>query len=411
MKGEWQQVTLGGICSLITDGKHGDCRDEADSGYFFLSVKDVLDNRLVYDNARQITEKDFLETHRRTNLEYGDILFTNTGTIGRMAIAPDDPRTQHTTFQKSVAILKPKRNVVVPHFLFYSLKFNNKRLSELAEGTTQKNLLLQDFRSFEIKIPPLPVQLSIANILGTLDDKIELNRKMNQTLEEIGQAIFRHWFVHFEFPNENGQPYKSSGSEMVDSDLGEIPKGWKVGKLGDIIDNFDKIRIPLSKKERESRKGQYPYYGATSIMDYIDDFLFDDVYVLMAEDGSVIDNEERPVLQYVWGKFWVNNHAHVLKGKKGIPDEFIYLLLKNSNIRHLITGAVQLKINQKNMNSLEIIIPDLDTLSKFSDIIKPIFTKYRTYSDENETLSEIRDSLLPKLMSGKIRIPMEATGK
>jgi type I restriction enzyme S subunit len=90
-------------------------------------------------NARQITEADFLETHRRTNLEPGDILFTNTGTIGRMAIASDDPRTRRTTFQKSVAILKPKRQLVEPRFLYYTLKFDNGRLSELAAGTTQKN--------------------------------------------------------------------------------------------------------------------------------------------------------------------------------------------------------------------------------------------------------------------------------
>lgn len=191
---------------------------------------------------------------------------------------------------------------------------------------------------------------------------------------------------------------------MVYSELGEIPAGWEVGKFGDIVDNFDRQRIPLSKKEREARKGNYPYYGATSIMDYVDDYIFDGIYVLMAEDGSVIDEDEKPILQYVWGKFWGNNHAHILKGKDGIPDEFIYLLLKNVNIKHLVTGAVQLKINQKNMNSLEIIIPNLDMLVKFSGIIENIFTKYRSLSNENEILTKIRDSLLPKLMSGEIDV-------
>ena len=184
MMDEWQHLTLGEICSLITDGKHGNCTNEANSGYFFLSVKDVFDNRLVYDNARQIKEEDFLETHRRTNLESGDILFTNTGTIGRMAIVPEDPRTKRTTFQKSVAILKPKRNLVIPHYLYYTLKFNNKRLSELAEGTTQKNLLLKDFRTFDVKIPPLPKQLTITHILRTLDYK---NRTQPQGKPNTGR--------------------------------------------------------------------------------------------------------------------------------------------------------------------------------------------------------------------------------
>ncbi|MGH8772560.1 MAG: restriction endonuclease subunit S, partial [Burkholderiales bacterium] len=198
MAGEWQQFTLGELCSLITDGKHGDCENEFGSGYFFLSVKDVFDNRLVYENARQITEHDFLETHRRTNLEPGDVLFTNTGTIGRMAIAPDDLRTRRTTFQKSVAILKPRRNLVEPHFLYYTLKFDNGRLSEFAAGTTQKNLLLKDLRSFEVRVPKLSEQRAIAHILGTLDDKIELNRRMNETLEAMARALFKSWFVDFD---------------------------------------------------------------------------------------------------------------------------------------------------------------------------------------------------------------------
>ena len=111
---KWQTHRLGDLCKRITDGKHGDCKDQEASGFYFLSVKDVLGDRLIYQNSRQITEFDFTETHRRTALEAGDVLFTNTGTIGRMAIARDDPKTARTTFQKSVAILKPKRDLITP---------------------------------------------------------------------------------------------------------------------------------------------------------------------------------------------------------------------------------------------------------------------------------------------------------
>jgi len=112
MVGEWKKIMLKELCILITDGKHGDCKDDADSGFYFLGVKDVLDNRLVIDNAQQITKEDFLENHQQTNLEPGDVLFTNTGTIGRMAIASSDPRTFRTIFQKRVAILKPRRDLL-----------------------------------------------------------------------------------------------------------------------------------------------------------------------------------------------------------------------------------------------------------------------------------------------------------
>ena len=133
---ERERKTLQEITDLVTDGKHGDCENEVDSGYFFLSVKDIKDDRLNYSQARQITKIDFEDTDRITNLQPGDILFTNTGTIGRNR--PDHELTRRTTFQKSVTILKPKREVVESRYLFYLLKAENGRLSAYAEGTTQR---------------------------------------------------------------------------------------------------------------------------------------------------------------------------------------------------------------------------------------------------------------------------------
>ena len=120
---KWEEFTLSELCHLITDGKHGDCENQENSGFYFLSVKDVFGNQLNYEKARQITESDFLETHKRTKLEPGDVLFTNTGTIGRMAIAPEDSKTYRTTFQKSVAILKPNRDLIIPRFPLLLTKF------------------------------------------------------------------------------------------------------------------------------------------------------------------------------------------------------------------------------------------------------------------------------------------------
>jgi type I restriction enzyme, S subunit len=144
---------LGDLCSLITDGKHGDCNDELNSGYYFVSVKDLINSEIIYDNARQITKIDFEETHRRTNLSAGDVLLTNAGTIGRMAIVKDQPETRKTTFQKSVAILKPKKRVAKTCYLYLLLKFHLKDIIDLAGGSTQSNLLLGDLRNFEIKYP------------------------------------------------------------------------------------------------------------------------------------------------------------------------------------------------------------------------------------------------------------------
>ena len=188
---ERRKEKLGDICINITDGKHGDCKNEANSGFYCVSVKDIYDGKINYENARQITEDDFQETHKRTRLGKDDILVTNSGTIGRMALVKDDDRTDKTTFQKSVAIIKPDKNIINPLYLYYFIKSDIKRLSEFAGGTTQKNLLLKDLRNFKIIIPSFIEQKSIANTLSCLDEKIEINNRINNNLEEIARAIFK----------------------------------------------------------------------------------------------------------------------------------------------------------------------------------------------------------------------------
>jgi len=150
----WEIKTLNDLCSLITDGKHGDCEDEEKSGYYFLSAKDLRNNSLIFQDARQITKKDFEETHRRTNLKPGDICMVNTGaTIGRMSIAPNNLLTFKSTFQKSVAVLKPRDKVTKSYYLFCLLSSNIKEITELGSGTSQPNLLLGDLKKYIIKYP------------------------------------------------------------------------------------------------------------------------------------------------------------------------------------------------------------------------------------------------------------------
>jgi type I restriction enzyme S subunit len=189
-----------------------------------------------------------------------------------------------------------------------------------------------------------------------------------------------------------------------ESALGLIPKGWRVGILGDVIDIFDSKRIPLSNRERLKRQGDYPYYGAASIMDYIDDYIFDGIYILMGEDGSVIDSNEFPIIQYAWGRFWVNNHAHVLQGSNSISNEHLMLFLKQINISAYVTGAVQLKVNQSNLKRIPFIIPDHKISKCFEKQISPLYELLRANIEQSRTLATIRDTLLPKLMSGEIRV-------
>lgn len=353
----------------------------------------------------------------------GDVLLSVRAPVGDVNVAKEK-----CCIGRGLAALSMKNGN--NEFLYYLIFSNKEALKGIfeSEGTVFGCITKDGLHDFEVVVPKNESeQRAIAKILSDLDEKIELNRQMNKTLESIAQAIFKHWFVDFEFPIDiRRQPapsyslsqweregvrgvssmkgYKSSGGKMIESKLGKIPEEWRMGRLEELIVNFDSERVPLSSRERLKQKGAYPYYGASSIMDYVDDYLFDGVYVLMAEDGSVIDDNGLPILQYVWGKFWVNNHTHVLQGKEGIPTEFILLLLQHTNVQHVVTGAVQPKINQLNMNNLEITIPPKNLILSFYDSIRAIYARYRDFIEENILLSTIRDSLLPKLMSGKIRV-------
>jgi len=281
------------------------------------------------------------------------------------------------------------------------------------EGTSgRQRVPVPAIANMGIDLPSLEDQKKIAKFLGSLDDKIELNRRMNETLEAVARAIFKSWFVDFDpvrvrrggEGRDTGLPQEISDlfpDSFVDSELGKIPKGWTATTLGNVIEIFDSKRIPLSGRERAKRQGIYPYHGATSIMGYIDDYLFDGLYILLAEDGSVKNDDGTPVVQYVWGKFWVNNHAHILKGKTPISDEHLMLYIKQIDVNPFITGAVQLKLNQGNMNRIPFILPTSDICVAFDEQISPLFEQIRILSDEIINLAKIRDELLPKLISGE----------
>ena len=364
----------------------------------WISIKDFNgDSKYILNTEKTITELGLNKSSTKL-LKEKDIIISARGTVGALGVIKTP-----MAFNQSCYGLRAN-NKVNSDFLYYLLKNSINILKNNTHGSVFNTITKDTFNHIKVNLPSLEEQEKIANILSSLDDKIELNNEMNKTLEEMAQALFKRWFVDFEFPNEEGMPYKSSGGEMVESELGMIPKEWEVGYFSDISEIHDSKRIPLSKMEREKRENIYPYYGAASLMDYVDDYIFDGVYILMGEDGTVIDSEGYPILQYVYGKFWVNNHAHVLRGKNNFSNEYLYLLLKNTKVSHIVTGAVQPKINQKNLNSIRCVIPSDDILEKFNSMIKSKYEYRIKNEDENKVLREIRDTVLTKLMSGEIRV-------
>jgi len=364
----------------------------------------------IYNSRRfrYFIDNEKFQELSRFAVKENDLIISCSGTFGKVSILrKEDPKG---IISQALLILRPNTNKINPLYLkyFFTSDRGFNSIASRSLGSVQVNIAKREIiEKIELPLPPLPEQRAIAKILSDLDSKIELNQQMNKTLEAIGQAIFKHWFIDFEFPNDDGKPYKSSGGEMVfNQELGrEIPKGWEVKLLSSISHNFDSKRVPLSSRERNNRKGIFPYYGANGILDYIDEFIFDGTYLLMGEDGTVISDDGSPILQYVWGRFWVNNHAHVLQGTS-VSTELLWLLLKNTNVSSIITGAVQLKINQQNMNKLMFVLPAGELLSTFNVIVKELFMRLKNISEEIVILSQIRDSLLPKFMSGKVRVPV-----
>ena len=240
----------------------------------------------------------------------------------------------------------------------------------------------------EYEVPELSYedQCKIAGILEVIDEKIELNTAINKNLFEQVQSLYKDRFI-----------------DLTPFD-GSMPSDWHLGTVSEIIELHDSKRIPLSSRERAGLDKIYPYYGATSVMDYVDRYLFDGIYLLLGEDGTVVDGQGFPILQYVEGKFWVNNHAHIITGKNGFTVELLYLLFSLTNIQSIVTGAVQPKISQANLNKVPVVIPSKAELTDFDESIQPFFAEIRKLRTENDRLASVRDSLLPRLMSGELDI-------
>ena len=312
-----------------------------------------------------------------------DLIISCSGTIGKVdLISEKDPIG---IISQALLILRANTDIVLPEYLFYFLKsdYGYNSIISRSMGSVQVNIAKREvIENIKINIPSLKEQEKIVKILSNIDEKIKLNNQINDNLFKLGDQLYF----------ENFDKYKK-----------ELPDGYRIVKLGDAVSNYDSKRKPMSSRERELHQGLYPYYGATSIIDYVDDYIFDDTYLLMGEDGTVKTDEGYPVLQYIWGKNWINNHAHVLKGEK-ISTEFLVFALRKINIESMITGAVQPKINQENMNKIEFVIGTESKNREYENIFTNIMNKYKNIIEENKRLEQLRDILLPKLMNGEINL-------
>ena len=339
-------------------------------------------------------DKCFIKSVANTNgtdLSKYKIIRKNEFAVSLMQVSRDSKIPVARLEDYEVAIMSPAYPIfrvkdtrkILPEYLDMWLKRPefDREAAFIAVGGVRGSMPWEEFVKMKLPVPTIEKQLEIVNSYKAITERIALKQKINDNLLDSVQAIFRSWFVDYD-------PFD-----------GVCPSNWETGCVEDIAEFFDSMRKPLSSLERTDMERIYPYYGAVSIVDYVDDYIFDGEYLLVSEDGIyVVDENGHPLIQHISGKFWANNHAHILKGKSGFNEDSLYLFLANTNMAPIVTGAAQPKINQANLKSFPITIPDSETMLKFNNIIQPFFDQRLTNESEIKKLEALQSLLLTRLV-------------
>lgn len=416
----WELKTIGDLVSAkeadVQTGPFGtmlQASSYAINGTPVIAVKDIGVNKILHGNSPLINDAD-TERLSKYKLLQGDIVFGRKGAVDRRALvtAKEEGWIQGSDCIR-IRFTSPNiDSIFVSYFL--GTKFYTNWILSNAQGTTMPSLNQEILKRVPIPIPSVEEQRRIASVLLVIDQKIELNNSINKNLEGMAQALFKRWFVDFEFPNENGETYKSSGGEFENSDLGLIPKGWKLGSIGDIASHRkDAIKpadipsgtvyvglehVPRKKLALDScgtsdalesnktcfKKGDIlfgklrPYFHKVSIAPFNG---------VCSTDIIALNATEETYYGYLV--------SHLFS------DSLVDYVTQCSN------GTKMPRTNWNDISRFKIVIPDAKVSSDFTGIIKGIVNKMQSNFFENQQLSHIRDSLLPKLMSGEIRVPVE----
>ena len=325
------------------------------------------------------------------------------------------------------AVLSPNLKKVNPEYLYWYLTQDSivNYLQSIAETSTSAYPSIKPsvIGGLEIDLPKLEEQKAIANILSTLDEKIETNNQINEKLEEMAQALFKHWFVDFEFPNENGEPYKSSGGEMVESELGMIPKGWKIEKIGDIADIQNGYAFKASEYVEKgvrvlrtlniNDKGYFDnqnivYLPSNYNNKKFEKYFFEKYDLALVMVGASI-GKTGIILENTKGALQNQNMWRFRTKRNDIPQLFLINVVKQAQkiSQNWSTGSAREFYRKDSFSKIKVLIPNNILLERYNSLVFPIFEKISFNTQENDRLMSIRDSLLPKLMSGEIRVPLD----
>ena len=395
---EWKEVKLEDVVDTISK-RHKFDKDKI----ILINTSDVLEGKVL---NHEYVQNENLKGQFKKSFQKNDILYSE--------IRPQNKRFAYVDFQSDdyvastkLMVLRKKNEMITSNFLYQILKSDDliNELQVIAESRsgTFPQITYNELSRMKIKLPPLDEQKAIAHILSTLDDKIEVNNQINKTLESMAQAIFKQWFVDFEFPNEDGEPYKPSGGEMVETELGMIPKGWEVVKLNSVVDICYGKNLPTKKLLSDG----YPVFGGNGQIGFYSEYLYEKSQVLIACRGAASGK----VIVSLPYSFVTNNSLILEQNGTTVTHEYLKQFCLEKEFYNYATGSAQPQITIANLAKANILIPHRDLMNMFSLIRNSIDSKVLSLFNENNKLVDLRDTLLPKLMSGEIRVPLDEEGE
>jgi type I restriction enzyme S subunit len=390
----WASVAIGQLGSVVTGRTPPSSQKEEffDGSIPFLTPSDIDGESRIVAPQRFVSD-EWDKQQARISLPAHSVCVVCIGaTIGKVCMTS----TRSQTNQQINSIIVDNTRFD-PFFVYYRLRLMRDELKQRAAGAATPILNKTAFSELKIETPALAMQGRIGSILVGFDHLIEINRRRIALVEEMAQRLFEQWFVQLRFP---GYPQEV----FANTPEGLLPKGWKRVCVGEVSENLDRLRKPLSSLQRQTMSGPFPYYGAAKIFDYINAYLFDGVHLLVAEDGTVRTDDGFPVLQFVNGRFWVNNHAHVLLGRGEVSTEFLFLSLQRYPINGHITGSAQPKLTQANLNRIPIVVATDNVMRRFNANVRALLELRLSLEAANRRLATTRDLLLPRLISGELPV-------
>ena len=385
---KWEKVRLEDCCYSISDGDHQP-PPKAQQGIPFVTISNINSmNQLDFSDTMFVPKEYYQSLDEKRKVRKGDVLYSVVGSFGIPVLIKEE---RPFVFQRHIAILRPKEDIVDSGFLFYTMLNRDfyAKADAVAIGAAQRTVSLGSLRNIKIDVPSLESQKHIADILSAYDDLIENNQKQIKLLEEAAQRLYKEWFVDLHFPGHEN-------TKIVDG----VPEGWKISSIYDVFDIKYGKNLPTSKI---TKAGQYPVYGASGVIGYYNEKNCDDYATLVTSRG----NGSGDVFRTHHKQSYVTNNSFIARRNDKnsfIENEFTFQLFSNTDFKKLCTGSAQPQLTNTSIQKIKILLPNRQLIEKYQRCTIEMFEKQEALYQEQRALTQARNRLLPKLMNGTVEV-------